>query len=145
MNFNCSVGLLVCIVMLGMVLFLYRYDPDTFISRIYLRTAKIKYFFIYRFGKNGKTNKEKLHKLNTTTKFCEEAVSKYVNKKNLSTLQNDETLQNLLVVYRELLDLNNKTVSEYSLEQIQDIWHKVEELYFPDMDPYYDTEEYFYD
>ena len=61
-----------------------------------------------------------------------------MNKKNLSTLQDDETLKNLLIVYRELLDMNESADSEFSLEMIQEAKYKVEDLYFPDMDPYYE-------
>ena len=64
-------------------------------------------------------------------------MSKYVNKKNLSTLQDDETLKNLLRVYRELLDMKENFYPEITVEQIKDIWHEIENIYFPDMDPYY--------
>lgn len=60
-----------------------------------------------------------------------------MNKKNLSTLQDDETLKNLLRVYRELLDMKENFYPEITVEQIKDIWHEIENIYFPDMDPYY--------
>ena len=141
MNLNFSVGLSICIALLGIVIFLYLYDPDIFISRILIRSLKIKFFLRSHFGKSGKAYKEKWHKLSTAIDFCEEAVAKYVNKKNLSTLKDDETLKNLLIVYRELLDMKEKVDSEVTLEMIQDAWDKVEDLYFPDMDPYYEMEE----
>lgn len=138
MSLSFSIGFTLCIALLGMVLLLYFYDPDIFISRYIIRTAKIKFFFKSRFGKSGKAYKEKWHKLRTTINSCEEAISKYVNKKNLSTLQNDETLANLLIVYRELLDMYKSADSEVSLEMIQEAKYKIEDLYFPDMDPYYE-------
>ena len=141
MNLNFSVGLSICIALLGIVIFLYLYDPDIFISRILIRSLKIKFFLRSHFGKSGKAYKEKWYKLSTAIDFCEEAVAKYVNKKNLSTLKDDETLKNLLIVYRELLDMKEKVDSEVTLEMIQDAWDKVEDLYFPDMDPYYEMEE----
>ena len=141
MNLNFSVGLSICIALLGIVIFLYLYDPDIFISRILIRSLKIKFFLRSHFGKSGKAYKEKWHKLSTAIDFCEEAVAKYVNKKNLSTLQDDETLKNLLIVYRELLDMKEKADSDVTLEMIHDAWNKVEDLYFPDMDPYYEMEE----
>lgn len=141
MNLNFSVGLSICIALLGIVIFLYLYDPDIFISRITIRSLKIKFFLRSHFGKSGKADKEKWRKLGNTINFCEEAVAKYVNKKNLSTLQDDETLKNLLIVYRELLDMKEKADSDVTLEMIHDAWNKVEDLYFPDMDPYYEMEE----
>ena len=141
MNLNFSVSLSICIALLGIVIFLYLYDPDIFISRILIRSLKIKFFLRSHFGKSGKAYKEKWQKLSTAIDFCEEAVAKYVNKKNLSTLKDDETLKNLLIVYRELLDMKEKVDSEVTLEMIQDAWDKVEDLYFPDMDPYYEMEE----
>ena len=138
MNLNFSIVFLLCIAMLGIVIMLYFYDPDIFISRYIIRTAKIKFFFKSRFGKSGKAYKEKWGKLRSTISSCEEAISKYVNKKNLSTLQDDETLKNLLIVYRELLDMNQSADSELSLEMIQEAKYKVEDLYFPAMDPYYE-------
>ena len=138
MNLNFSVGLSICIALQGIMLLLYFYDPDIFISRYLIRTSKIKFFLSSSFGKSGKAHKEKWHKLRTTIECCEEAISKYVNKKNLSTLQDDETLKNLLIVYRELLDMNESADSELSLEMIQEAKYKVEDLYFPAMDPYYE-------
>ena len=137
MNLNFSFGLVVCIALLGMVLLLYFYDPDIFISRYLIRISKIKFFLRSSFGKSGKDYKEKWHKLRTTIECCEEAISKYVNKKNLSTLQDDEPLKNLLIVYRELLDMYKSADFEVSLEMIQEAKYKIEDLYFPDMDPYY--------
>ena len=137
MNLNFSFELVVCIALLGMVLLLYFYDPDIFISRYLIRTAKIKFFLRSCFGKSGKAYKEKWHKLRTTIGCCEEAIAKYVNKKNLSTLQDDEILKNLLIVYRELLDMYKSADFEVSLEMIQEAKYKIEDLYFPDMDPYY--------
>lgn len=138
MSLRISIGFTLCIALLGMVLLLYFYDPDIFISRYIIRTSKIQYFLKSHFGKSGKEWKEKWHKLRTTINSCEEAISKYVNKKNLSTLQNDETLANLLIVYRELLDMYKSADSEVSLEMIQEAKYKIEDLYFPDMDPYYE-------
>lgn len=138
MSLSFSIGFTICIALLGMVLLLYFYDPDIFISRYIIRTSKIKYFLKSHFGKSGKEWKEKWHKLRTTINSCEEAISKYVNKKNLSTLQDDETLKNLLIVYRELLDMNQSADSELSLGMIQEAKYKVEDLYFPAMDPYYE-------
>ncbi len=139
MNLNFSIGFLLCIAMLGIVIMLYFYDPDIFISRYIIRTAKIKFFFKSRFGKSGKAHKEKWAKLRMTIGCCEEAISKYVNKKNLSTLQDDETLRDLLIVYRELLDMRESDDSELTLEMIEEALCKVQNLYFPDMDPYYDN------
>lgn len=138
MNLNFSVGLSICIALQGIMLLLYFYDPDIFISRYLIRISKIKFFLRSSFGKSGKAHKEKWHKLRTTIECCEEAISKYVNKKNLSTLQDDETLKNLLIVYRELLDMNESADSELSLEMIQEAKYKVEDLYLPAMDPYYE-------
>ena len=138
MSLSISIGFTLCIALLGMVLLLYFYDPDIFISRYIIRTSKIQYFLKSHFGKSGKEWKEKWHKFRTTINSCEEAISKYVNKKNLSTLQNDETLANLLIVYRELLDMYKSADSEVSLEMIQEAKYKIEDLYFPDMDPYYE-------
>ena len=61
-----------------------------------------------------------------------------MNKKNLSSLQDDETLKNLLRVYRDLLDMKENFYPEITVEQIKDIWHEIENIYFPDMDPYYE-------
>ena len=141
MNLNFSIGFLLCIAMLGIVIMLYFYDPDIFISRYIIRTARIKFFFKSRFGKSGKAYKEKWHKLRTTIECCEEAISKYVNKKNLSTLQDDETLRDLLIVYRDLLNMYESDDSELTLEMIEEALCKVQNLYFPDMDPYYDNYE----
>lgn len=138
MSLSFSIGFTLCIALLVMVLLLYFYDPDIFISRYIIRSSKIKFFLRSSFGKSGKAYKEKWHKLRTTINSCEAAISKYVNKKNLSTLQNDETLANLLIVYRELLDMYKSADSEVSLEMIQEAKYKIEDLYFPDMDPYYE-------
>ena len=138
MSLSFSIGFTICIALLGMVLLLYFYDPDIFISRYIIRTSKIKYFLKSHFGKSGKEWKEKWHELRFTIDCCQEAISKYVNKKNLSTLQDDETLRNLLIVYRELLDMYKSADSEVSLEMIRNARYKVEDLYFPDMDPYYE-------
>lgn len=139
MNLNFSVGLSICIALQGIMLLLYFYDPDIFISRYLIRTAKIKFFFKSRFGKSGKAYKEKWDKLRMTIGCCEEAISKYVNKKNISTLQDDETLRDLLIVYRELLDMRESADSELTLEMIEEALCTVQNLYFPDMDPYYDN------
>ena len=139
MSLSFSIGFTICIALLGMVLLLYFYDPDIFISRYIIRTSKIKYFFKSRFGKSGKAYKEKWDKLRMTIGCCEESISKYVNKKNLSTLQDDETLRDLLIVYRELLDMRESDDSELTLEMIEEAFCKVQNLYFPDMDPYYDN------
>lgn len=138
MSLSFSIGFTLCIALLVMVLLLYFYDPDIFISRYIIQSSKIKFFLRSSFGKSGKAYKEKWHKLRTTINSCEVAISKYVNKKNLSTLQNDETLANLLIVYRELLDMYKSADSEVSLEMIQEAKYKIEDLYFPDMDPYYE-------
>lgn len=142
MNFNFSVGLLICIAMLSMVIILYMYDPDIIYSRLVVRYIKIKGFLLRRFDKLRNANKKKRDQLDLTIRICEEAVAKYVNKKNLSTLKKDETLQNLLVAYRELMNIKTKAASEVSLEQIENIWDKIEALYFPDMDPYYNQEDF---
>lgn len=139
MSLSFSIGFTICIALLGMVLLLYFYDPDIFISRYIIRSSKIKFFLRSSFGKSGKAYKEKWYKLRTTINSCEEAISKYVNKKNLSTLQNDETLANLLIVFRELLDMRESDDSELTLEMIEEALCKVQNLYFPDMDPYYDN------
>ena len=138
MTLNFSIGLSICIALQGIMLLIYYYVMDIFISRYLIRTSKIKYFLKSHFGKSGKEWKEKWHELRFTIECCEEAISKYVNKKNLSTLQDDETLKNLLIVYRELLDMNGSADSELSLEMIQEAKYKVEDLYFPAMDPYYE-------
>lgn len=138
MNTNFSVGFSICIVMLCILIILYLYDPDIFLSRIAIRSLKIKFFLRDHFTKEGKVNKDKWHKLTIYVQFCETAITKYVNKKNLSTLKDDETLQNMLVLYRELLDMQKKTNLDFTVEQIRKIREKVEDLYFPDMDPYYD-------
>lgn len=142
MNFNFSVGLLICIAMLSMVIILYMYDPDIIYSRLVVRYIKIKGFLLRRFDKLRNANKKKRDQLDLTIKICEEAVAKYVNKKNLSTLKKDETLQNLLVAYRELMNIKTKAASEDSLERLENIWDKIEDLYFPDMDPYYNQEDF---
>ena len=142
MNFNFSVGLLICIAMLSMVIILYMYDPDIIYSKLVVRYIKTKGFLLRRFDKLRNANKKKRDQLDLTIRICEEAVAKYVNKKNLSTLKKDETLQNLLVAYRELMNIKTKAASEVSLEQIENIWDKIEDLYFPDMDPYYNQEDF---
>ena len=142
MNFNFSVGLLICIAMLSMVIILYMYDPDIIYSKLVVRYIKTKGFLLRRFDKFRNANKKKGDKLDLTIRICEEAVAKYVNKKNLSTLKKDETLRNLLFAYRELMNIKTKAASEVSLEQIENIWDKIEDLYFPDMDPYYNQEDF---
>lgn len=138
MSLSFSIGFTICIALLGMMLLLYFYDPDIFISRYIIRSSKIKFFLRSSFDKCGKAYKEKWHKLRTTINSCEEAISKYVNKKNLSSLQDDETLKNLLRVYRDLLDMKENFYPEITVEQIKDIWHEIENIYFPDMAPYYE-------
>lgn len=59
MSLSFSIGFTICIALLGMVLLLYFYDPDIFISRYIIRTSKIKYFLKSHFGKSGKEWKEK--------------------------------------------------------------------------------------
>lgn len=81
MSLRISIGFTLCIALLGMVLLLYFYDPDIFISRYIIRTSKIQYFLKSHFGKSGKEWKEKWHKLRTTINSCEEAISKYVNRR----------------------------------------------------------------
>ncbi|MBP5602419.1 MAG: hypothetical protein J6X78_06800 [Treponema sp.] len=137
MNLTFSVGFSICIILLCILIILYLYDPKIFLARISGRLLKIKFFLRNHFTKAGKVNKTKFHKLFITIEICESAISKYVNKKNLSTLKDDETLKNLLALYRELLDEQDKPDSELSIEHIQELRDKVNELYFPDTDPYY--------
>ncbi len=137
MSLNFSVGFSICIILLCILILLYMHAPEIFFIRMHVRTKKFIYMLQDRFTKEGKANREKWRKLSTTIQFCETAISKYVNKENLSTLKKDETLKNLLILYRELLDIEAKNDSDFSEEQIHDIWVKVEELYFPDLDPYY--------
>lgn len=139
MNLNFSVGFSICIILLCILILLYLHDPEVFLMRLHIRTIKIKYMLLDRFTKEGKAYREKWRKLRTTIQFCETAIAKYVNKENLSTLKKDEILKNLLVLYRELLDIEAKNNSDFSEEQIHDIWDKVENLYFPDLDPYYNN------
>lgn len=138
---NFSVGLSICTGFLGILIFLYLYDPELFFIRILIRTRKLKFLLQDRFTRTGKVDREKHRKLYMETQFCETAIARYVNKNNLFQLKNNKTLQNMLVLYKELLNMETKPNSELSVEQIQDIRDKVEDLYFPDMDPYYNTEE----
>ena len=140
MSLSFSVGIAICIAMFGMVLFLYFHDPDIFISRILTRSLKVKYFLMSHFGKSGKECKEKWEELRFTINYCQKAISKYVNKKNLSTLQDDETLANLLIIYKKLLDMEEHFYPEITVEQIKDLWHEIENIYFPEMDPYYNSD-----
>ena len=138
---NFSVGLSICTGFLGILIFLYLYDPEVFFIRILGRARRLKFFVRDWFSKAGKAEREKHRKLYMETQFCETAITRYVNKYNLSELQDDKTLQDMLVLYKELLNMETKPNSELSVEQIQDIRNKVEDLYFPDMDPYYVMEE----
>lgn len=100
-----NLNVIIFIILLSLVIFLYFCDPEIFLSRIVIRIYKIKFFIRIRFGKSGKEYKEKYHKLNITIQFCEESISKYVNKRNLSTLKDDDIINELLCIYRELLNM----------------------------------------
>ena len=89
------------------------------------------------YGKSGKEYKEKYRLLSNAVRDCEYTVCRYVNKKNLSTLSEDETLHNLLKHYNELLYIQSLPEEEVTIEKIRNEWSEIENLYFPDMDPYY--------
>ncbi len=132
-----SLGLFFNAVLLLSFLFLYFNDPDAFYSKMYSRIFRIKFFFRTHFGKTGKEYKEKYKSLSRTISRCEYLISRYVNKKNLSTLSDDETLQNLLKHYKELLYIDSLPEEEVSLEKINKEWEEIIDLYLPEMDPYY--------
>ena len=141
MNLSFSVCLAICVVLFGTVIFLYLYNPELFVSRIQVRSEKVKFFLIDYFTIQGKKNREKWRKLRKTIRSCEAIITKYVNKKNLSTLKEDKTLKNMLSLYRELLDIDLKNDSGFTLEEIEDIWHKVEDLYLSENVYNYNMEE----
>ena len=105
MNLSFSVCLAICVVLLGTVIYLYLNNPELFISRILIRSEKVKFFLIDYFTIQGKENREKWRKLVKTICSCEAIITKYVNQKYLSTVKEDETLKNMLSLYRELLDI----------------------------------------
>ena len=119
------------------LLFLYFNDPDAFYSKMYLRIHKLKFMLRTRFGKSGKEYKQKYHTLSNTISNSEYTICRYVNKKNLSTLSDDETLQNLLKHYNELLYIETLPEEEVTIEKIENERDEIMDLYFPDMDPYY--------
>ncbi len=131
----CTALFLNALIMLALLI-LYFKDPDFFYSKMYLRIHKLKFIFRTSFGKSGKEYKEKYRLLSTAVRDCEYTVCRYVNKKNLSTLSEDETLHNLLKHYEELLYIQSLP-EEVSIEKISDEMSEIETLYFPDMDPYY--------
>ena len=141
MNLSFSVCLAICVVLFGTVIFLYLYNPELFISRIQVRFEKVKFYLINYFTIQGKKNREKWRKLVKTIRSCEAIITKYVNKKNLSTLKEDKTLKNMLSLYRELLDIDMKNDSGFTLEEIEDIRHKVEALYLSETVSNYNMEE----
>ena len=141
MNLSFSVCLAICVVLFGTVIFLYLYNPELFVSRIQVRFEKVKFYLINYFTIQGKKNREKWRKLVKTIRSCEAIITKYVNKKNLSTLKEDKTLKNMLSLYRELLDIDLKNDSGFTLEEIEDIWHKVEDLYLSETVSNYNMEE----
>ena len=141
MNLSFSVCLAICVVLFGTVIFLYLYNPELFISRIQVRFEKVKFYLINYFTIQGKKNREKWRKLGKTIRSCEATITKYVNKKNLSTLKEDKTLKNMLSLYRKLLDIDLKNDSGFTLEEIEDIGHKVEDLYLSETVSNYNMEE----
>lgn len=132
----CTALFLNALIMLSLLI-LYFKDSDFFYSKMYLRIHKLKFIFRTRFGKSGREYKEKYHLLSTAVRDCEYTVCRYVNKKNLSTLSDDETLHNLLKHYNELLYIQSLPDEEVTIEKIRNEWSEIENLYFPDMDPYY--------
>ena len=132
----CTALFLNALIMLSLLI-LYFKDPDFFYSKMYLRIHKLKFIFRTHFGKSGREYKEKYHLLSNAIQNCEYTVCRYVNKKNLSTLSEDETLHNLLKHYKELLYIQSLPEEEVSIEKISDEMSEIENLYFPDMDPYY--------
>ena len=132
----CTALFLNALIMLSLLI-LYFKDPDFFYSKMYLRIHKLKFIFRTRFGKSGIEYKEKYHLLSTAVRDCEYTVCRYVNKKNLSTLSEDDTLHNLLKHYNELLYIQSLPEEEVTTEKISDEMSEIENLYFPDMDPYY--------
>lgn len=133
MNFN--FGIIFCSALLGFVIYLYFQDPDIFISRLLIRTHRIRFLLRTQFESNYK---KKYRKLNSTIQFCQEAISKYANKKNLSNLSEDQTIQELLSIYRELMDFQKLPECELTLETIDKRFSTISHLYDPWMDPYYD-------
>ena len=132
----CTALFLNALIMLSLLI-LYFKNPDFFYSKMYLRIHKLKFIFRTRFGKSGREYKEKYHLLSNAVRDCEYTVCRYVNKKNLSTLSEDEILQNLLKHYKELLYIQSLPEEEVYIEKISDEMSEIENLYFPDMDPYY--------
>lgn len=132
----CTALFLNALIMLSLLI-LYFKDPDFFYSKMYLRIHKIKFMFRTSFGKSGKEYKEKYRLLSNAVRDCEYTVCRYVNKKNLSTLSEDETLHNLLKHYKELLYIQSLPEEEVTIEKISDEMSEIENLYFSDMDPYY--------
>lgn len=132
----CTALFLNALIMLSLLI-LYFKDPDFFYSKMYLRIHKLKFIFRTRFGKSGKEYKEKYRLLSNAVRDCEYTVCGYVNKKNLSTLSEDETLHNLLNHYNKLLYIQSLPEEEVTIEKIRNEWSEIENLYFPDMDPYY--------
>ena len=130
-------GLFLNAVLLLSILYLYFIDPYAFNTRLLLRILRIKFFFRTHFGKSAKEYKQKYYSLSNTIKFCEYTVCRYVNKKNLSTLSDDETLEELLKHYNELLYIDTLPEEEVDIENIRKLRDEIENLYFPDMDPYY--------
>lgn len=137
MNNSLCIALLLNALIMLALLILYFKDPDFFYSKMYLRIHKLKFMFRTSFGKSGREYKEKYHLLSNAIHNCEYTICRYVNKKNLSTLSDDETLHNLLKHYKELLYIQNLSEEEVSIEKIKNEWSEIENLYFPDMDPYY--------
>ena len=132
----CTALFLNALIMLSLLI-LYFKDSDFFYSKMYLRIHKLKFIFRTRFGKSGREYKEKYHLLSTAVRDCEYTVCRYVNKKNLSTLSEDDTLHNLLKHYNELLYIQSLPEEEVTIEKISDEMSEIENLYFSDMDPYY--------
>ena len=132
----CTALFLNALIMLSLLI-LYFKDPDFFYSKMYLRIHKIKFMFRTSFGTSGKEYKEKYRLLSTAVRDCEYTVCRYVNKKNLSTLSEDDTLHNLLKHYNELLYIQSLPEEEVTIEKISDEMSEIENLYFSDMDPYY--------
>ena len=137
MNNSLCIALFLNALIMLALLILYFKDPDFFYSKMYLRIHKLKFIFRTRFGKSGREYKEKYRLLSTAVRDCEYTVCRYVNKKNLSTLSEDDTLHNLLKHYNELLYIQSLPEEEVTIEKISDEMSEIENLYFSDMDPYY--------
>ena len=137
MNNSIYIALLLNALFMLSLLCLYFKDPEIFCSKMYSRIHKIRFMFRTSFGKSGKEYKQKYHLLSSAIRNCEYTVCRYVNKKNLSTLSDDNPLQALLKHYNELLYIQSLPEEEVNIEKIKTEWHEIEDLYFPDMDPYY--------